>query len=213
MRIHSSLKLDALLAIIMGIIAASHLYVNFGYVWNITPITFSSFVVLLKSLPWRINDKSKHLLTSTKSYICAGIIAYTSIAVYGLSTPYIANEYKSLKGTVRNYDYLRNFDSLLFQLQDVIPRNETLFVGCEDLYLIESLDPSAYSSKQKLLRNNADNSKALFAEDIHRDSSIEVVVFCSSLYGIEQELRGFGWTDSKKFNHDGVESIIVLTSP
>jgi hypothetical protein len=101
----------------------------------------------------------------------------------------------------------------MFQLQDVILRNETLFVGCENLYLIESLDPSAYSSKQKLLRSNVDNSKALFAEDIHRDSSIEVVVFCSSLYGIEQKLRGFGWADSKKFKYDGEESIIVLTSP
>jgi len=213
LRIYSSLKLDVLLAIIMGIIAASHLYVNFGYIWNITPITLSSFVILLKSQPWRINDKSNHLLISIKSFICVGIIAYTSIAISGLSTPYIAHEYKSLKGAVRNYDYLQNFDSLMFQLQDVILRNETLFVGCENLYLIESLDPSAYSSKQKLLRSNVDNSKALFAEDIHRDSSIEVVVFCSSLYGIEQELRGFGWADSKKFKHDGVDSIIVLTSP
>lgn len=206
----SKLSPASLTALTLGLASIPHLYFNFGYIWIITPITLPAAFILYKEfLP--VERFSMRLSKAVLGYVNVGIVIYALVFLSGISAATATSSHPFLHGTVRDIDYNKNLDAALDLAQESLIDKRSIFVGCDNFYLIEALNTYSYKLKGDLFTQSNTQSSSL-AQLIDGNPSIKVTLVCDPKNHelTLNELFRLDWNLHKRVNLDGIPQFTIL---
>lgn len=197
-------------ALVLGLTSITHLYINFGYIWIITPITLPTAFILLHKFNL-LERFALRLRVALMGYVSVGILIYATVFFFGLTLATTSDRNSFMYGSIRNIEYSHNLDEVLQSVQENLVDRKSIFFRCDNFYLIESLDTHSYKLKSETFRTPATSDSSI-AQLIDRNSNIEVLVLCNpkANQAVNNELFRLGWNLSQYVNFYGIETMAIL---